>query len=178
MEEVLDGPLPRDAIQSWRRPEAGPVVERLFDGMGADLAMGSPAGPLVGDCLITALCATLFASPRRAARTGAFHPAARQRVLERIERDLEKPLTLADLADEAGLGARQFCRAFRATTGTSPYQYVLGRRVERARCLIATGRPLAEVALLCGFADQSQFTRVFTRHVGLSPAVYRGTLLR
>jgi AraC family transcriptional regulator len=48
--------------------------------------------------------------------------------------------------------------------------------VERARRLIAAGKPLAEIALSCGFADQSQLTRVFSRYVGLSPAVYRRAL--
>jgi transcriptional regulator GlxA family with amidase domain len=85
---------------------------------------------------------------------------------------------LADLAAEAGLGVRQFCRAFRATIATSPHQYLLGQRVERARRLMAAGSSLAEVALLCGFADQSALTRYFTRHIGLSSASYRRTVLR
>jgi AraC family transcriptional regulator len=178
MEEVLDGQLPRSGGQYSRRPEVNSIVERLFDAMAIDLATGSPAGSLVGDCLVTALCASLFGPPLGAARTGALRPAARRRVLERIDQELDRPLALADLAVDAGLGVRQFCRAFRASTGTSPHQYVLRQRVERARRLIATGRPLAEVALQCGFADQTQLTRVFRRHFGLPPALYRRTLLR
>jgi AraC family transcriptional regulator len=171
IEEVLEGRLPD--VRERRQSAMTLVVERLFDAMATDLATGSPAGALVGDCLVTALCASLFGPPSGARKTGGLVRAARLRVLERIEHDLHRTLTLSDLASEAELGVRQFCRAFRASTGMSPYQYVLKQRVERAQLLIATGRSLAEIALLCGFADQSQLTRVFTRHVGLSPAAYR-----
>jgi AraC family transcriptional regulator len=171
IEEVMEGRPPN--AQGFRRAEMTLVVERLFDAMATDLATGSPAGPLVGDCLVTALCASLFGSPSAAPKTGGLQRAARVRVLERIEHDLHRSLALSDLASEAGLSVRQFCRAFRASTGMSPYQYVLRERVARAQNLIAAGRPLVEIALLCGFADQSQLTRVFTRHVGLSPAAYR-----
>jgi AraC-like DNA-binding protein len=178
MEEVLDGQPPRNGAEHWRRPEAAPIVLRLFDAMASDLATGSAAGPLVGDCLVTALCASLFGPSPRATSKAGLSRAAHRRVLDRIEHELHRSLTLADLAAEAGVGVRQFCRAFRASNGTSPYQYVLAQRVERARRLIAGGSPLPEVALLCGFGDQSQLTRFFTRHVGLSPAVYRRTMLR
>jgi AraC family transcriptional regulator len=132
----------------------------------------------VGDCLVTALCGSLFGSVGRSAKVGALRSAARRRVLERIERDLDQPLSLADLAAEAGLGERQFCRAFRASTGASPHQYVLQRRVHRAQELIAAGGVLAEVALRCGFTDQSQLTRSFSRHLGLTPGAYRRALER
>jgi len=176
IEEVVDSPL--RASEQLFRPESVPVVQRLFDAMATDLATGSPAGPLVGDCLITALCACLFTPHAGAAPIRGMSGAARQRVLDRIEQDLHRPLALADLAAEAGLGVRQFCRAFRVSTGTSPYQYVLGQRIERARHLITAGTPLAEVASQCGFADQSQLTRLFSRYLGLSPAAYRRTLRR
>jgi AraC-like DNA-binding protein len=178
VEQLLDGPLSHPGLQRSGRPEQAPVVQKLLDAMATDLAAGSPAGSLVGDCLVAALCASLFTSTRRTDKAGGLVSAARRRVLERIEQDLDRPLTLADLAVEAGLGVRQFCRAFRATTGASPHQYVLERRIERAQKLIASGGMLAEVALQCGFADQSQLTRSFSRRVGLTPAAYRRTLER
>jgi AraC-like DNA-binding protein len=171
IEEVLEDQFPN--AEDFSQPQITPVVERLFDAMVTDLAMGSPAGPLVGDCLVTALCASLFGPPSGAPRSGGLVRAARLRVLDRIEHDLHLSLALSELAAEAGLSVRQFCRAFRASTGMSPHQYVLTQRVERAQNLIAAGKPLAEIALLCGFTDQSHFSRVFTRHVGLSPAAFR-----
>jgi AraC family transcriptional regulator len=175
VEEVLEGRLPDH--ERWRRPEVAPVVERLLDALSADLAAGSATGPLLGDCIVAALCVSLF-EPACASKLGGLTAAARGRVLDRMAYDLARRLTLDELAAEAGLSVRQFCRAFRASTGTSPHQYLLQQRIARAQRLIALGRPLAEVALECGFADQSQLTRVFARHVGLSPALYRRTLRR
>jgi AraC family transcriptional regulator len=176
VQEVLDGRLPSYEAERWRRPELVRVVEHTLEAMAADLRAGSPGGPLVGDCLVTALCASLFEPPAHGVPTGALARSVRQRVVERIEQDLAQPLTLGDLANEAGLGVRQFCRAFRASTGSSPYQYVLEQRIHRAKHLIASGKSLADIAALCGFTDQSQLTRMFTRRVGVSPAVYRRTL--
>jgi AraC family transcriptional regulator len=175
-EQLVDGPLWHDRPGRPGRLRQAPVVQKLLDAMAADLEAGSPAGPLVGDCLVTALCGSLPASLRGNAKAAGLVGAARRRVLERIEHDIDQPLTLDALAAEAGLGVRQFCRAFRASTGASPHRFVLERRIARAQTLIAAGGVLAEVALQCGFADQSQLTRCFSRCIGLTPAAYRRAL--
>jgi Helix-turn-helix domain len=65
-------------------------------------------------------------------------------------------------------------RAFRQSIGLPPHQWLLQRRVDKAKQLLRDSRsPLAEVAADCGFADQSHFTRVFTRAVGISPGQWR-----
>jgi AraC-like DNA-binding protein len=176
VEQLVDGPLSPERPERPGCPRQAPVVQKLLDAMAADLEAGSPAGSLVGDCLVTALCGSLPASMRRIATAGGLVNAVRRRVLERIEHDIDQPLTLDALAAEAGLGVRQFCRAFRASTGASPHQFVLGRRIARAQSLIAAGGVLAQVALQCGFADQSQLTRSFSRRIGLTPAAYRRAL--
>jgi AraC family transcriptional regulator len=178
VEEVIDGKPPPDELDRSSRPDVAPVVERLLDAMAADLATGSAAGPLVGDCLVTALCMALFAPTSRVSRFGGLVSNARQRVIDRIEHGLDGQISLPELAAETGLGVRQFSRAFRVSIGVSPYQYVLEQRIERAKHLIGGGTPLAEVALRCGFGGQSQLTRVFTRRIGLSPAAYRRTIAR
>jgi AraC-like DNA-binding protein len=178
VEQLLEGALPCARAERPGRPQPAPIVQKLLDAMAADLEAGSPAGSLVGDCLVSALCGSLPASVQRNAKVGGLVSAARRRVFERIEHDIDQPLSLDQLAAEAGLGVRQFCRAFRASTGASPHQFVLERRIARAQRLIAAGGVLAEVALQCGFADQSQLTRSFARRVGLTPAAYRRTLLR
>jgi AraC family transcriptional regulator len=178
VETLAEGPLSRGDFERPGRPRQAPVVQELLAAMAADLAAGSPAGSLVGDCLVTALCGSLSRSLPRNAKVGGLMSAARRRVLERIEHDLDQPLSLAELAAEAGLGVRQFCRAFRASTGASPHQYVLERRIQRAKKLIAAGGVLADVALQCGFADQSQLTRSFSRRVGLTPGAFRRELER
>lgn len=147
------------------------MLDVLFDAMQTDLAQGSVAGPLVGDSLVAALVAHL-------AGTEAAPPSRREvlachRAIELVHARFAEPISLQDLAEAAGLSARHFTRAFRQATGRSPYQYVIQRRVEESKILIRSGLPLADVAVQCGFADQSQLNRLFLRHTGTTPGRYR-----
>ena len=75
----------------------------------------------------------------------------------------------------AGVSPYHFARQFRAATGLPPHQYVIMRRVERAKQLMSEGLDLslAEVAAHAGFSDQSQFSRHFKRLVGITPGQFR-----
>jgi AraC family transcriptional regulator len=87
---------------------------------------------------------------------------------------MERPLTLVDLAGAAGLSRMHFAAQFRAATGLRPHEYMLRRRVEKARCLLATSEmPIAEVAFSVGFCSQAHFTTVFRRFSGLTPNRWR-----
>jgi AraC family transcriptional regulator len=152
-------------------PLRSPVLELIFDALQADLAQGSPAGPLVGDSLIAALIAQL-AGPA-APVVEALSAQARERAIDFIEARFSSPVSLQELAEAAGVGVRQLTRVFREATGRSPHQYLLHRRVEQAKVLIRQGLPLADVAVQCGFFDQSQLTRTFVRHVGTTPGRFR-----
>jgi AraC-like DNA-binding protein len=86
-------------------------------------------------------------------------------------------MPLARLAAECGLSVRHFARAFRQSTGVPPHRWLLRRRVERAAELLGNrALPLADIAIACGFADQSHFTRVFTALMGASPNTWRRTI--
>ncbi len=109
--------------------------------------------------------------------------APRARRLSRTHERLAKEMlhgragdgaSIADVAQACQLSRSYFTHAFRQTTGQTPHQWVLAQRVQRARELLAgSALPLAEIASACGFADQSHFTRVFTRSTGLPPARWR-----
>lgn len=174
-EEILSGVPGRLSGCSPLRPVRSRLADLIFDGLAQDLVQGSPAGPLVGDSLIAALFAHLSGLAETPVRAG-LAPPLRERVIEFIDANLARPVALAELAAVAAMGVRQFCRAFRASTGDSPHQYLLNQRVERAKALIGAGRALSEVALDSGFADQSQLTRTFVQRVGITPAVYRASL--
>jgi AraC family transcriptional regulator len=175
--EAVLGNVPRRlARQGDRELLRARVLELIFDALQADLAQGSPAGPLVGDSLVAAFLAHLAGANERA--VGPLRPPARARAIELMEARFAQPITLEELAAEAGVGVRQFSRAFRAATGQSPHQYLLQCRVEHAKGLIAKGLPLADVAQQCGFVDQSQLTRTFARRVGTTPGRYRARLRR
>jgi len=81
-------------------------------------------------------------------------------------------VTLADLARVSGLSRFQVLRGFVRATGLTPHAYLVQRRIDLARRLIAGGAPLAEAAAASGFADQSHMTRIFVRKYGLSPGAY------
>jgi len=84
------------------------------------------------------------------------------------------PLALADLAARAGLSPFHFLRIFRAATGTTPHQYLVGARLRRAaRLLLDTAHPVTRIAYDVGFEDLSNFTRTFRREIGCTPRAYR-----
>ncbi|UHC14650.1 AraC family transcriptional regulator [Methylobacterium currus] len=105
---------------------------------------------------------------------GGLAPAVRRRVAELIEARLAEALTLEVLADAAGLSTFHFAKMFKASFGLAPHRYVTERRIARAKGLLEEGRTsLAGIALACGFASQSHFTRRFAQATGLTPAAWR-----
>ena len=116
-------------------------------------------------------------APRRPERghDGTLPRGRLRAVVEYIEGHLEAGPSLGQLAAVARLSPYHFARQFKRATGLPPHQYVILRRVERARQLLeaGTGLPLAEVAAHVGFSDQSQFTQHFKRIVGVTPGQFR-----
>jgi AraC family transcriptional regulator len=107
-------------------------------------------------------------------------PAARlRRVEEFLMAHLAEDIGLDDLAAIADLSAKHFARAFRQSTGMPPHRWLIERRIDRAKALLMEGDlNLAEIALTCGFADQSHFTAAFRKSVGATPGIFRRDLRR
>ena len=96
--------------------------------------------------------------------------AAKSMILE----NLQGTVSVAELALACNLSRGYFIHAFRETTGMTPYQWLLRERINRARALLQeTDSPLSDVAIACGFSDQSHFTRVFSTLVGTTPGTWR-----
>lgn len=96
------------------------------------------------------------------------------RVVDYIEDGIDHDLRLASLATVAGMSTHHFAHRFQETIGMSPHSYVLVRRIERARALLGRGNePLVDIALACGFSNQSHLTTVFRRCLGVTPGEYR-----
>lgn len=91
---------------------------------------------------------------------------------EVIDAQLERDVTLGDLEHATGQDRWQLSRDFRALFGTSPYRYLVLRRLDKARDLMLNGTSASEAAYACGFADQSHFGRHFKRAFGLSPQAW------
>jgi AraC family transcriptional regulator len=148
--------------------------------VNAELTAGGAGGPLAAESLATILAVHLIrhmVAPGRAVRgrDGILPRGRLHAVLEYIEEHLDAAPTLAEIAAVAGLNCYHFARQFKAATGLPPHQYVIARRVERAKQLLQTDGDfsLAEVAASAGFSDQSQFSHHFKRLVGVTPGQYR-----
>jgi AraC family transcriptional regulator len=97
-----------------------------------------------------------------------------RRTLAYVDANLASKMDIDDLANVVALSRSHFSRAFKRSLGFSPMEYVVVRRVERAKAMISeTTEPLAEVALACGFADQAHLNRRFREIVGISPGRWR-----
>jgi AraC family transcriptional regulator len=147
-----------------RQPEAGDplVAEQLGTALAicvARLLTGRPAGP--------------DPEPRL-----AISPQRLRRVLDYIDATLgERDLSLARIAAIAHLSPFHFSRAFKAATGTAPHRFVVERRVERAKALLAKRElSLAEIAYDAGFANQAHFSTMFRRITDMTPGEYRQSL--
>lgn len=100
-----------------------------------------------------------------------------RKVMAFVAENYSQDIRLSQLAEVAGMSSFHFAREFKRTTGTTPHQYLIKFRVERAKALLVGGEmPLIEVGLQSGFSHQSHFTRLFRRLTGTTPQSYRLSL--
>lgn len=105
---------------------------------------------------------------------GGLAPWQVDRVRRHIEKAYAGRIGIDDLSRMTRLSSSYFSAAFRTSFGTSPHDYICRRRVDQAEYLmVTTSMPLCEIALDCGFADQSHLSRVFRRLRGTTPAAWR-----
>jgi len=159
-----------------------PTLRHLMKVLVQERRNGFSSGLFFLDSVATALASYLMRHyssilPADANARGGMAPALLRKCIEFMEAHLEGSLRLNDLAREAGLSASHFTRSFRESTGKTPHQFLLHRRVERARDLMRDARTsLTEVALASGFADQHHLARVFRRITRMTPSIYRRSL--
>jgi AraC-like DNA-binding protein len=127
------------------------------------------------DSLLACLVAEQpFQASAARAKGGPLSDAEFQRSVAFADSMLNKKLALDQWAAAVNMEKTEFARRFRERTKQAPYAWFLGRRIERAKELLAERKlSIIEVALKAGFGSQSHFTEAFRRHVGSSPARWR-----
>jgi AraC family transcriptional regulator len=145
-------------------PEAAGRLATLL----ASMRHSAEIEPLPTESLAAEAFATAAAVPRT-----ARGPAWVSRVLEMLDGVVDRPLTLRDVAREVGLHPVYLSRAFRAATGVGLAEARRRARVSRAIAFLTSGRPAAEVAVECGFADQSHLCKAVRKVSNTTPAFWR-----
>jgi AraC family transcriptional regulator len=157
-----------------------PHLRAAMFAVDTELTTGGVGGRLAAESLAHLLAVHLIrhvTAPRQweRRRDGSLPRGRLRAVVEYLEEHLEVGASLEQLAAVARLSPYHFARQFKAATGLPPHQYLITRRVERARQLLQAGTDLslAAIAARAGFADQSQFALHFKRLVGVTPGRFR-----
>ena len=177
------------AAADWRSPTSVVVIEKcaprdpVISSVGmallAELESQSQGGRLYAESLANVLAVHLLrhytnADLNEQRLTGGLSGHRLHLVLEFIADNYGTELSIADLAQVAGMSPFHFAREFKRSTGTTPHQYLIKFRIERAKALLAKSKlPLVEVGFRSGFSHQSHFTRLFHRITGTTPQSYR-----
>lgn len=155
------------------------AVKHIGLAMLAEMEAGGPGGRVYGDSLATALATHLLrshgASPQATPdRRGGLPRSALRRVTDFVNDNLSADIGLAEMAGVANLSRYHFSRQFKRSTGLSPHQYVIRRRVQRARELLSkTDLSVGDVASAVGFTHQSHLAHHVRRHLGVAPSSLR-----
>jgi AraC family transcriptional regulator len=99
------------------------------------------------------------------------------RALDHIEEHVDRALSLEELSASLDMTPHYFGRLFRKSVGMPPHRYLITRRIERAKELLAsTNKDMTAIALTAGFSSHSHFTTAFRRSVGYAPRMYRNSV--
>ena len=158
--------------------DAGPAVRpvpvagytRMRD-LAVRLAGGSVPGRLaVEEAIVSALATT----DDRSDRGGPRERSIAEAIAYRIERDVDGRLSVSALARAAGVSVFHACRVFKRAKGVGIHRYHQEVRLRHAlACLLETNRPIAQIAVDCGFANQGHPTNLFRRRSRATPARMR-----
>jgi AraC family transcriptional regulator len=183
LEKSLSGSLNGQSIRVQECDQAvDGRVEHLIRALYANLQEGSPVGSMCTESLIASIgvcIAQRYSSgcPRINVANQGMPRVRLNRVFALVEEKLADNIRLVELAEAAGMSVFHFAKMFKKSTGQSPYQYVMARRIDTAKQLLRNqAMSVLEVSVRTGFVDQRHFTRVFRRKIGASPTAFRAAM--
>ena len=155
---------------------SGGAASGLAARLRREAQVWEPTSPMVIEGILLLLSAEALRTDRRhGERT---QPDWVSRAAQRLDAEFRSPPSVEQLALDAGVHPAHFARSFRSFVGCTPGTYARQRRLVWARRMLTAGRPLIEVALDAGFADQAHFSREFKRALGVTPSEFRRSLPR
>jgi AraC family transcriptional regulator len=171
---AVDADLMREAgLAADFDPIAGDI-DPLLAQLALNLHLGNAGDQLYRESLSSAFAAQLVKTLNGDSRPAVAPDPRVRRAMEYVEAHLSDVISLEALAGAAAMSRFHFSDVFRRTTGLSPYAYVIARRMEQAKLLLATTRlPVADVAWRLGYANPAKFARQFRRSTGMNPSAWR-----
>lgn len=155
-----------------------PLVHQIGLALKQTLAHPGSVGRLYAESMTTALMVHLLQhysaqQLKLPAYTGGLAKPRLQQVIDYIDAHLDQDLSLTELAKVVQISAHYFSQLFKQSIGVTPHQYVIRRRIERAKELLTQNKlTISDVAKIVGFVDQSHFHRHFKRLVGITPKAF------
>jgi AraC-like DNA-binding protein len=178
-EVAYDHQAPRVEQMVWEHGALDPVVHHLGQTLLSSLERPHHASKIFVDHILQALkchlvCAYGGVTISSAQFRGGLSPWQMRTASEFLEANLDGNIGLQQVAEACELSVSHFARAFKRTFRKPPHNWLTERRVDRARDLMMNSRlPLADIAIRCGFGDQSALNRSFKRIHGVSPGIWR-----
>jgi AraC family transcriptional regulator len=152
------------------------VLTAIMEAICAEVLRGGNSGRKFAEAMTVAIGTQLLRlfGEANAAPKGGITGRQLRLISDYVDAQLEREISVAKLAELAGLSEAHFARAFKQSTALSPHKFVIERRLERAKRLLAdTEDSIADVALACGFSDQAHFSRTFAQAYGATPSALR-----
>ena len=175
-ERHFDLLLTRLRSVSHVRLDADPVVDSLMKVLSTAT---QATAPCVEEHVVTAVMqrAAVLAtrdSSEPSIAAGGLPSWRLRRVVQFVNERLDSDVSLADMADAAGLSPMHFAALFKAATGLRPHHYLLAQRIEKAKQLLGgTGDTVLQIAMAVGFRSQAHFATVFKQHEDFTPTQWR-----